>query len=138
MLLARKNIFIVEDDIFNRVVYRMSLGIQGKAHVEFDMWGRDTTFKLQQGTWDLIILDLMLGRDASGFQVFKEIRQLHEFDSIPIIAISASEPSVSIPKAREMGFNGFISKPVKEDMIVKQVAQVIAGESIWYDGTLRA
>jgi CheY-like chemotaxis protein len=138
MLLSRKSIFIVEDDMLNRVVYRMSLGFQGGAHLEFDLWDKETPYKLQRGTWALIILDLMLGRDASGFQVFKEIRQLEKFDSIPIIAISASEPSVSMPKARELGFNGFISKPVKEDLIIQQIAQVIAGESIWYDGTLRA
>jgi CheY-like chemotaxis protein len=137
MLLTGKNIFIVEDDSFNRVVYLMSLGMQGGAHLEFDLWGRDTISKLKRGMWDLIILDLMLGRSVSGFQVFKEIRQLDKFDSIPIIAISASEPSVSIPKARQMGFNGFISKPVKEDWIVEQIAQVIAGDDVWYDGTFR-
>jgi CheY-like chemotaxis protein len=137
MLLTRKNIFIVEDDMLNRVVYRLSLGFQGGAYLEFDPWSEDATYKLKRGTWDLIILDLMLGRGASGFQVFKEIRQLDKFDRIPIIAISASEPSVSIPKTREMGFNGFISKPVREDLIVEQIAQVIAGESVWYDGTLQ-
>jgi CheY-like chemotaxis protein len=136
MLLEGKRILIVEDNTLNRVVYRMALGTQG-ASLEFDNWGREAVAKLKKSSkWDLVILDLMLSAGSSGFSVFKEIREMHEYDNVPIIAVSASEPSVAIPSTREMGFSGFISKPIDESLIAEQLARVIAGEKIWFDGTL--
>jgi DNA-binding NarL/FixJ family response regulator len=86
--------------------------------------------------WDLIILDLMLSRGISGFDIFQEIRTMPEYDQVPIIAVSASEPAVAIPKARKLGFSGFISKPVDEELFANQIERVIAGELIWHDGSL--
>lgn len=136
MQLLGKRIFIVEDNPLNRVVYQITLGVNG-AHLEFDRWGKDALDRLQ---WfhdcNLVILDLMLSKDASGFDIFQEIRAIPTYDDIPIIAISASEPSVALPKAREMGFNGFIAKPIDEAKITDQVLKVINGEQIWYDGLM--
>ena len=77
----------------------------------------------------------MLYRGLSGFDIFQAIRAMPEFDQIPIIAISASESTQAIPKARELGFSGFISKPIDEALLADQVARVMAGEQIWYEGS---
>jgi CheY-like chemotaxis protein len=137
MILSGKHIFIVEDNALNRVVYQMTLGVQGGAYLDFDRWGRETVDRLERShNWDLIILDLMLHRGISGFDIFQDIRALPACNAIPIIAVSASEPAVALPKARELGFAGFISKPIDEGSFVDQVARIIAGEQIWVDGTL--
>lgn len=135
MLLEGKRIFIVEDNSLNRVVYTMTLRLEG-AWLEFDRWGFEATAKLRTNdTWDLIILDLMLSRGISGFDIFEQIRQMPQHNGTPIVAISASEPEVAIARARKQGFSGFIAKPVDEALLVKQVAKLIAGEQVWYDGT---
>jgi len=41
-----------------------------------------------------------------------------------------------MPQARELGFSGFISKPVDEAYFVQQIASIIDGEQIWHDGIL--
>lgn len=134
MQLVGKHIFIVEDNALNRVVYQITLGVAG-AFLEFDRWGSEAAHRLQIiRNCDLIILDLMLQRGVSGFDVFKEIRAIHQHQAVPIVAISASEPAVAIPMAKELGFSGFISKPIDEALIVKQVTRLIDGEQIWYDG----
>ena len=135
-LLQGRHILIVEDNTLNRVVYQITLGVQG-AYLDFDRWGREAIDRLKRShDWDLIILDLMLYHGISGFDIFQEIRSMPEYDHIPIIAVSASEAAVAMPKARELGFSGYISKPVDEVHFANQVARVIAGEEIWYDGTL--
>jgi CheY-like chemotaxis protein len=137
MLLEGKHIYIVEDNQMNRIVYQMTLQMQG-AYLEFDRWGKDASHKLANVRhWDLIILDLMLAKGISGYDIFEDIRQMPHHENTPIIAISASEPSVAIPKVRELGFNGFISKPIDEELICDQVLRAINGEAIWHDGTLR-
>ena len=113
MQLLSKKIFILEDNSMNRVVFRISLVSQG-AYIEFDQWGRDTMEKIEAYEPDLIILDLMLPSGKSGYEVFKEIRQNSKFDHVPVVAISASEPAVALPKTKQMGFSGFIAKPIDE------------------------
>lgn len=136
MQLKNKHILIVEDDALNRVVYQLTLGVQG-ALIKFDRWGRDALQNLEQRpTWDLIILDLMLPNGMTGYDVFTQIRSLDTYDDIPIVAVSASEPSIALPKARAFGFSGYISKPVDEARFASQIAKVINGEEIWYDGSL--
>ena len=69
-LLENKRIFIVEDNLQNRVVFQILLNAQG-ARVEFDRWGRDTISRLQSfEPVDLIILDLMLGGGVTGYDIF--------------------------------------------------------------------
>ena len=133
MLLLRKKIFILEDNSMNRVVFRMSLITQG-AYIEFDQWGRDTMEKIENYNPDLIILDLMLPDGDSGYDVFKQIREHEEYDHVPIVAISASEPAIALPKTKSMGFSGFIAKPIDETIFPQQMAKVLAGEAVWYAG----
>jgi CheY-like chemotaxis protein len=134
MLLEGKRIFIVEDNLQNRVVFKMVLLCQG-AWVEFDRWGRDALWRLQSfKDVDLIVLDLMLPGGYSGFAIFDEIRSLPEFEAVPIIAVSAAEHSVAIPQTQQKGFSGFIAKPIDDDLFPKQVAKIIAGEKLWYAG----
>jgi CheY-like chemotaxis protein len=53
---------------------------------------------------------------------------------IPIVAISASDPGVALMKCRQMGFTGFIAKPIEEELLPDQVARLIKGQQVWYVG----
>jgi CheY-like chemotaxis protein len=80
---------------------------------------------------DLIILDLMLAGGMSGFAVFDQIRDLPQFNEVPIIAVSAMDPAIAIPQVRQKGFVGFIPKPISAREFPRQVAKTIEGERIW-------
>ena len=132
--LHNKRIFILEDNIHNRVIFTMTL-MTCNVQMEFERWGRQTLQKLEFFMpVDLIILDLMLPNGKTGYDTFTEIRSHRAYDHIPIIAVSAAEPATALPKAREMGFAGFISKPIDDELFPQQVAQVIAGQHVWYAG----
>jgi CheY-like chemotaxis protein len=137
MLLKGKRIFIVEDNSQNRVVFQMTLMRQG-ATIHFERWGTHTLFNLKSAPRiDAIILDLMLAHDISGFDIYDEIRAAPEFDHIPIVAVSAMDPSIAIPQVREKGFSGFIAKPIDNVLFPKQMAQIIMGENVWSIGERR-
>lgn len=134
MLLKGKRIFIVEDDIKNRIIYQHML-LQHGAIVEFERWGNEAISRLRAfNNVDLIVLDLMLARGASGFTIFDQIRANPKYENVPIIAVSAWDPSEAIPKVREKGFDGFIAKPIDDVAFPQQLAQVINKESIWHTG----
>jgi len=131
--LHNKRIFITEDNALNRVVYTMILNLSG-AIIEFDRFGRDTLWRLKGFKPDLIILDLMLPQNNSGFAIFNEIREVPDYKHVPIVAISASDPSFALPKCKNLGFSGFIAKPIEEDLLVNQIVRLIEGEEVWFLG----
>lgn len=132
MELKDKRIFIVEDNIGNRAIAQMLLEQHG-ARIQFNRWGEGVAQNLKDFLpVDLIILDLMLPRGITGFDIFGDIREIPEFAGIPIIAVSAADPSTAIPEAQERGFNGFISKPIDFQLFPRQIARIIAGEEIWH------
>ncbi len=134
MLLNNKRIFIIEDNIQNRVVFTMTLKLHG-AWIEFDRWGQHTCSRLKTlDQVDLIVLDLMLPGGVSGYDIFDEIRSLPEYNRVPIVAVSAAEPSIALAKTRQKGFSGFIAKPIDDDLFPRQLARIMAGEEIWYAG----
>jgi CheY-like chemotaxis protein len=135
MLLNHKRIFVVEDNVQNKTIMTMLLEMQG-AKVGIDRFGTDTINRLLNFMpVDAILLDLMLPNNVSGYEVFKRIRAVEKLQNIPIIAVSAAEPGEAIPKARSMGFAGFISKPIEFENFGIHIAQIIRGESVWLSGT---
>ena len=133
MLLQNKHIFIVEDDPTNRAVISTMLKQQG-AVVSFDNWGDTTLSKMKNmPEIDLVLLDLMLPRQVSGYDVFDAFRQIPEFQNIPVVVVTASDPDVEMNKARQKGLNGYISKPINRRRFPQQVKAVLDGEEVWGD-----
>lgn len=132
MILQGKRIFVVEDNVQNRIIFQMILASSG-ASVEFERWGKDAAKQLQYNkNVDLIILDLMLHDGLSGYDIFNELRALPDYAHVPIVAVSASEPSFAIPQTRKLGFNGFIGKPINKGLFPTQLAKILDGEEVWY------
>jgi CheY-like chemotaxis protein len=132
MNLKSKRIFIVEDNVNNKAVAQMLLERAG-AYVMVDRRGTGIIDRLkQQGPFDAILLDLMLPNQVTGYEIFKQIRQVKDFSNVPIIAISAADASTAIPKAKSMGFSGFISKPIDFQLFPGQIYRAICGEPIWH------
>jgi CheY-like chemotaxis protein len=133
-MLQNKRIFVIEDNIDNRVVYHLIFVNQGVMFA-FDRWGTGTVAKIKAFCpVDLIIVDLMLPNGVTGFSIYDQIRGDSLLDQVPVVAVSASDPSIVIPKVRGMGFSGFIAKPIDNQLFPKQLERIINGEHIWYDG----
>jgi CheY-like chemotaxis protein len=136
VILKDKRIFVVEDNPQNRVIFQVILTQYG-ASVTFERSGKFTVSRLQNtGEVDLIILDLMLPDHTTGFDLYDEIRTLPHLDVVPIVAVSAMDPAVAIPRVRARGFAGFIAKPIDKSLFPKQIADLIAGEPVWHTGEM--
>jgi len=132
--LKGKRIFLIEDNVGNRAIMQTLLE-QQDVTIGFERWGVDTVKKLQEfAPVDIILLDLMFPRGITGYEVFDQIRANPEFDDVPIVAVSASEPSVAIPKTKAKGFAGFIAKPFDFDRFPLQILAVLKHEPVWDAG----
>lgn len=133
-LLAYKRIFIVEDNLANRAIEQMLLERHG-ARTAIERFGTDTLEKLDAfAPVDIIVMDLMLPDGVSGFDVADQIRENINYANVPIVAVSASDPAESMPTAKAKNFAGFISKPIDFDAFPQQIARILDGEEIWYEG----
>jgi CheY-like chemotaxis protein len=135
-MLQGKSIYIIEDNPTNLAIISSILR-RNNAIIRYDRWGVDTINRLNHyGVVDLIILDLMFPYGISGYDVFDEIKVIPKFANIPIVAVSAADPQVEMPRARDKGFVGFISKPINHKLFASQVASIIEGKQIWADDDL--
>lgn len=134
-ILQSKRIFIIEDNLANRTIEQMILERNG-AKTAIERYGGSETIKNLKAfaPIDIIIMDLMLPEGVSGFDVADNIRKLPEFERVPIVAVSATDPAESMPKVVAKGFAGFISKPIDFDLFPKQIARILDGEKIWVEG----
>ena len=131
-ILKGKRIFYVEDNLGNRAIVQMIVEQEG-AKLGFERWGgADALARLKAFMpVDVILLDLMFPMNVTGYDVFDAIRADENFANIPIVAVSASDPAVELPKVRRKGFAGFISKPISLWQFPKQLAAVIEGQTVW-------
>lgn len=129
--LAWKRMFLIEDDVDQIMLTANILAFYG-ASVSYDPLCKDVIRQLvQRLPIDLILLDLMLPKGVTGYTVLAHIRSHPLLRDIPVVAVSALDPAVEIPKTKEAGFAGFIAKPIAFKEIKDQLLDVLNGQQIW-------
>lgn len=79
---------------------------------------------------DLFLVDVNIpGR--SGYELLAEIRLHEKLNQAKVVALTAGTQDAEVEKARELGFDGFISKPIKSDLFSKQVQAILNGHMVW-------
>ncbi len=133
MILEGIRIFYIEDDLFNRTIARTILESQG-AEVAVDPWGYPeiSINKMIRFQPNIILLDLMLPNQTSGYEIFASIQRRPNLARIPVVAVSAADASIEIPKTQAKGFKGFINKPLDIHLFPNQIAAVLKGETVWH------
>jgi CheY-like chemotaxis protein len=131
MLLDNKRIAVIEDDITNMAIISTLLKRHGAAVFQ-DPWNTDTVERLRAVLpIDVILLDLMLRRGVSGFDIFDKIKAAPDLVHIPVVLVTASDPALEMNKARDKGFMGYIEKPIDYQDFPKQLQLVLLGTPVW-------
>ncbi|WP_407272520.1 response regulator transcription factor [Radiobacillus sp. PE A8.2] len=111
-----KRILIIEDD--QEISMLLSL-IMTKSQLESvaAYSGTEGLLQLQNNSFDLILLDLMLP-GKSGEELIREIR---DNSSIPIIVISAKSDMKNKVHVLQMGADDYITKPFHQEEVIARV-----------------
>ena len=128
-----KRILYIEDDMRNRGIVQIILR-QAGADIHFERAGNLHHVMMALRTYhpiDLILLDLMFPGDLTGYDVYNAIQDIDTYANIPVVVVSASDPAIEIPKSKELGLTGFISKPISMVDFPKQIEQALNGEPVW-------
>jgi len=129
--LADAYIIVIEDDP-NALLVTMDLLRLGGSDYCYSRKSADAALdfaeKLPQV--DLFLVDInMPGK--SGFELLQAVRNNPQLASAKVVAVTAGTFAEDVQKARDAGFDGFISKPLKTTIFPSQVQRVLDGESIW-------
>jgi CheY-like chemotaxis protein len=76
---------------------------------------------------DVIFLDLEMPK-RNGYEIFEILR--HNLGNVaPIVACTVH--SNEIATTREVGFNGFIAKPLDPKVFARHLSQILNGKAVW-------
>jgi CheY-like chemotaxis protein len=115
--LAGKRIMIVDDDIRN-IFALTSLLERHQMEILSAETGRGAIEKLQgPGDVDLVLMDIMMP-DLDGYDTIREIRTLPQFQSLPIVALTAKAMKGDREKCLEAGASDYIAKPVDPEQLL--------------------
>ena len=81
--------------------------------------GKQAICSIDNNLVDLVLLDLMMPQ-MNGFEVLKYIKSVPDFESIPVLVVSACSDQESVEKAMSMGALAYFVKPlIIEDLLAK-------------------
>lgn len=129
--LADANIIVVEDDP-NALLVTMDLLRLGGAERCYSRKSADAAldFAVKLPQVDLFLVDInMPGK--SGFELLEAVKNSPQLHTARVIAVTAGTFTEDVQKARDAGFDGFISKPLKTTVFPSQVQRILDGEAIW-------
>jgi HAMP domain-containing protein/CheY-like chemotaxis protein/signal transduction histidine kinase len=115
-VLEGKKVLLVDDDVRN--IFAMTSVLERfKMEVVSAETGRDALAMLQQDdNIDIVLMDIMLpGMD--GYETIGAIRQIAEFEDLPVIAVTAKAMKGDREKCLAAGASDYISKPVDADQL---------------------
>jgi two-component system, sensor histidine kinase and response regulator len=116
-------VLIVDDEARNRLVlgdYLESMRITTEEARD----GLECMFKVEDGHFDLILLDIMMpGMD--GFDTLKELRSRPSTSDLPVVVISALDGIDSVVRCIELGADDFLPKPFKRPILKARVEACI-------------
>jgi CheY-like chemotaxis protein len=124
-----KRILLADDDplvrsMFSRILRRAGyevLAVENGLQVLKAM--RDTT---ETGKFDLLVLDIVMP-EMEGLETIREMRTSHP--DLPILAISgagAVSEGQYLPIAAHMGAQRTLQKPVRNEVLLETIAELIA------------
>ncbi|MEP7285811.1 MAG: response regulator [Chloroflexota bacterium] len=118
---------IVDDNLQNLKVLAQLLTKQGVTCVEVANPTKLQNLLPTMEHVDLVFLDLeMPGLDGFGV---KNMLRAELGETIPIIACTVHVSEIGV--VRQMGFDGFLGKPLDNARFPEQLARILNGEAVW-------
>lgn len=120
------SVLVVEDNPINQQVMREILEYLG-VDVTIAKDGISALELLSVYTYDMVLMDIQLpGMD--GFETTNRLREELELTSLPVIAMTAHTMQEDRDKAADAGMNGYLTKPVELDELIRTLRRYGSGK----------
>lgn len=123
--MASKTLLIIEDDKVNAFILKKFLS--STYHTDIAQNPDEALEKLNQQSQDpyfAILMDINLGDgEMDGSDLLKEVREIANYETTPVIATTAYAMSGDREKFIEEGFTDYIAKPIQKEDLIKLLEQ---------------
>ncbi|MGC9333067.1 MAG: response regulator [Anaerolineae bacterium] len=126
------NVLIVEDNVRNYALLARLLSFMGVKQTEWRRSGWQVLEFAREALSqvDLILLDIHLPEE-DGYQVLTRLRKDERFCDTRVVAVTADVSNANLSRAKAVGFDGFLAKPINVDLFPDQIRRILNGELVW-------
>ncbi|CDS55145.1 Two-component hybrid sensor and regulator [Polaromonas sp. CG9_12] len=115
--LAGKKVLVVDDDVRNIFAltavlerHKMAVIVAENGRAALEELGKNPDVHI-------VLMDLMMP-EMDGFETMRQIRKMKQFESLPMIALTAKAMKGDREKCIEAGASDYVSKPVDTDQLL--------------------
>lgn len=126
-LLKGRHILVVEDNPVNQLVIKSILRKWEGITMDFANHGLEALEKLQAAEFDVVLMDLQMP-EMDGYEATEAIRRGDGRDrhtDIPIIAVTADTTDQTKIRARAVGMDDFMTKPIDSELLLEKVLNAL-------------
>lgn len=119
---------IIDDQPSNIDVLAMLLEQEGVSHTPV-ITARDVSDSIDQASQiSVVFLDLEMP-NSGYYDLIRSLKADPRLVGVPIIAYTVH--TSEIDQARQVGFDGFLGKPLKTTEFPDQIRRILSGEAVW-------
>jgi PAS domain S-box-containing protein len=127
-VLAGTRVLVAEDNRINRLVVCELLRGAG-IQVATASNGHEVLALVGQEAFDAVLMDVQMP-EMNGLEATRQLREDANFTTLPVIAITAGVTDDERDRALASGMNGFLTKPIDAESLLRTLAQWIAPSTI--------
>ncbi|HTF03350.1 MAG TPA: ATP-binding protein [Bacteroidia bacterium] len=124
-IFASKRILLVEDNPINIKFVQSLFGEYG-IKTDLAQNGMEAVSKVREKTYDIVLMDIEMP-EMNGYEATTVIRDELR-STIPILAMTAHAMAGEREKCLQAGMNGYISKPINEELLFSEMFRLTAGQ----------
>jgi len=116
-------LLVVDDNEMNRDMLVRRLKPLG-YHVETACDGGQALDMLQKGSYDLVLLDIMMPV-MDGFEVLQQMKRHQRLKAVPVIMITALDDTSSAARCIDMGAEDYLTKPFDPTLLKARICSCL-------------
>ncbi len=120
---GRKKILIIEDNAETQLILKIYL--RDFYDIDTVETGIEGLQKISENGYNLIILDINLPGGIDGNEIIRKLKRDPKYKQLPILVVTAYALKGDKEKYLAMGANGYVSKPVNKNEIVKIAQELV-------------
>lgn len=123
-MLAQARLLVVDDSKMMRMGISRSLKQIGVQQIEEAAHGRQALERLQNETFDLMLLDVEMP-EMTGLEVLEQMQHNPKLKGFPVIVISGGQDIEDVVRCIEMGADDYLPKPFSQVLLKARLTSSI-------------
>ena len=117
-------VLVIDDETTVGVVLRWTFGVKGHRTIAAEDGRRGIEMARAEHP-DAIVLDMMMPRGLSGYDVLGELRNAAELDAVPVLVLTAITHSTELQRCLSEGADAVMTKPFDPLDVANAIDQLL-------------